>query len=152
MRFREAAACAAMAAFCLTPAAHAALGGTPSYSNDLHPTATATVATQTEAGYSINITTFSDGLVVREYIASGTVFGASWSGATMPSLGELFGSYYTQLQQGAAAYRNANGGLSMVVVDQSTLFAQVGGRAGAFSGRAYLPRALPSGVSADAIQ
>ncbi|QCP53250.1 DUF2844 domain-containing protein [Trinickia violacea] len=152
MRITRIAACAATVAFCFTSTAYAALGGSPSTPANLHPTASASVATQAGSGYSVNVTTFSDGLVVREYVANGAVFGVSWSGPSMPDLTVLFGSYYAPLQQGASDYRKANGGLSMVIVNQAGLVAQVGGRAGAFSGHAYLPNALPSGVAASAIQ
>jgi hypothetical protein len=37
-------------------------------------------------------------------------------------------------------------------VDQSTLVVQSGGHMGAFSGRAWLPPALPAGVSGSDIQ
>ncbi|MGV2290427.1 DUF2844 domain-containing protein [Trinickia sp. YCB016] len=152
MRITKFAACAAMASFCFSSAAHAALGGSPSTPANLHPTASASVATQAASGYTVDVTTFSDGLVVREYVASGAVFAVSWSGPSMPNLTELFGSYYGPLQQGAADYRKANGGLSVVIVNQAGLVAQVGGRPGAFSGHAYLPNALPAGVAAGAIQ
>jgi hypothetical protein len=152
MHFTFRAASAAIAGLCLASAAHAALGGAPSSAGALHPGVAASVTTQAASGYAIDITTFSDGLIVHEYVANGTVFAATWRGPSMPNLTELFGSYYAQMRQGVSDYRRVNGGLTMAVVDQPTLHVVAGGRIGGFAGQAYLPNALPAGVAPAAIQ
>jgi hypothetical protein len=104
--------------------------------------------------YTVRETTLGNGTVVREYVATeGTVFGIAWSGPQMPDLNDLLGSYFPQYVAGVKAARAARGGgRGPVAVDQSSLVVQSGGHMGAFSGRAWLPPALPAGVSSSDIQ
>jgi len=153
--------------------AHAALGGAP-----MSPPADASVSSRkfqpadtsanavmrsasgaassasASASYTVRETTLGNGTVVREYLsADGTVFGIAWSGPQMPDLNEMLGSYFPQYVAGVKAARAARGGArGPVAVDQSTLVVQSGGHMGAFSGRAWLPPALPAGVSGSDIQ
>jgi hypothetical protein len=99
-------------------------------------------------------TTFGNGTVVREYLAAdGSVFGIAWRGPQMPDLNDLLGSYFPQYVAGVKAVRAARGGgRGPVAVDQSSLVVRSGGHMGAFSGQAWLPPALPAGVSGSDIQ
>ncbi|CAB3713901.1 DUF2844 domain-containing protein [Paraburkholderia rhynchosiae] len=153
--------------------AHAALGGTP-----MTPPTDASVSSRTvqpasgaastvmrsasgaassasaSASYTVRETTLGNGTVVREYLAAdGTVFGIAWRGPQMPDLNELLGSYFPQYVAGVKAARAARGGArGPVTVDQSSLVVQSGGHMGAFNGRAWLPPALPAGISGTDIQ
>ena len=101
------------------------------------------------ASYTVRETTLGNGTVVREYLAAdGTVFGVAWRGPQMPDLNEMLGSYFPQYVAGVKAARAARGGArGPVAVDQSSLVVQSGGHMGSFTGRAWLPPALPAGVS-----
>jgi hypothetical protein len=140
----------------LTPA-YAALGSAPTYAASTGATRTASLAqasTSNAASYTVNETTLSSGTVVSEYVSAGnTVFGLSWRGPTIAPLQTLLGSYFPSYVQGLAAVHTANGGgHGPAAVHQSALVVETGGHMGAFYGRAYLPQALPQGVSADDIK
>ncbi|MBC8736838.1 hypothetical protein OKW30_003875 [Paraburkholderia sp. Clong3] len=106
------------------------------------------------ASYTVRETTFGNGTVVREYLStSGAVFGISWHGPQMPDLSDLLGSYFPQYVAGVKAARAARGNArGPVAVDESGLVVRSGGHMGAFSGVAWLPSALPAGVSGSDIQ
>ena len=155
--------------------AHAALGGTP-----MTPPADAAVSTRTVApsaasqsvmrsaasaassasstsaagSFVVRETTFGTGTIVREYVATdGSVFGIGWRGPQMPDLNTLLGTYFSQYVAGVKAAREARGNArGPVTVAQSDLVVHSGGHMGAFSGQAYLPSALPAGVSGSDIQ
>ncbi|HYS64190.1 MAG TPA: DUF2844 domain-containing protein [Paraburkholderia sp.] len=156
--------------------AHAGLGGTP-----MTPPADASVSSRTvqpatsaasgaqsvmrsasgaassssaSASYTVRETTLGNGTLVREYLATdGSVFGIAWRGPQMPDLNELLGSYFPQYVAGVKAVRAARGGgHGPVTVDQSSLVVHSGGHMGAFNGQAWLPPALPAGVSGSDIQ
>jgi hypothetical protein len=87
---------------------------------------------------------------VREYVSptTGTVFGVAWQGPTMPDLRQLLGSHFDEYV-GAMAARRSRG---PVVIQLPGLVVQSSGRMRAFTGRAYLPEALPPGVRAEDIR
>ena len=116
---------------------------------------TASSATSTtSASYSVNETTLGNGTVIREYVSSaGSVFGLAWSGPQMPDLSDLLGSYFPQYVAGVTKARQLRGGgHGPGVVQDSGLVVHSAGHMGAFSGQAYLPQALPAGVSATDIK
>jgi hypothetical protein len=113
---------------------------------------TGTTTSSTSASYSVIQTTLSSGTVVREYVTtSGTVFGIAWRGPQMPNLSELLGDYFPQFASGVQAARAA-GLRGPGVVEQDGLVVHSGGHMGSFTGQAYLPQALPSGVAGSDIQ
>lgn len=169
-RVRRAVFMTALGLSCVLPAvqsAHAALGGSP-----MTPPAGASVVTQTvspaavlhaasgtastasaSSSYTVRETTLGSGTVVREYLAAdGTVFGLAWRGPQMPNLNDLLGTYFPQYLAGVEAVRAARGGHGPVAVEQSSLVVHSGGHMGAFTGQAWLPQALPAGVSGTDIQ
>jgi len=145
-----------------TPAS-AALGGAPmttpsgAVAKTVSPVARAAssssaASSSTSAGYTVKQTTDSAGTAVREYIgADGNVFGIAWQGRFMPDLATLLGSYFPQYKSAIEAQRAQHAGRGPVAVEQSGLVVHSLGHMGAFFGQAYLPAALPSGVSADDI-
>ncbi len=95
----------------------------------------------------------ASGVVVREYLTStGTVFGVTWQGPTIPDLRQLLGPYFDRYQQEAARLARTRLGHGPLVVDLGDVVVESGGHARAFSGRAYLPNRLPPGVRVDDIQ
>ena len=163
-RTMHAAVCAALTCGLLMAAApaSAALGGIPTppptgaVVNSLGPVAHvasgAAGATST-ASYTVTQTTFASGTVVREYVsAAGTVFGIAWGGPTMPNLPVLLGTYFSQYDSAVNALRAARPGRGPLVIELPGLVVHSGGHMGAFGGQAYVPSALPAGVSANDIQ
>lgn len=109
-------------------------------------------ATGGAAAYTVRQTTLANGTVVREYLSqAGTVFGVAWNGPQPPDLSALLGSYFPQYVAGVEANR-AKGMRGFGAVDNSGLVVHSGGHMGAFSGQAWLPQALPAGVSTSDIQ
>ncbi|RDK03837.1 DUF2844 domain-containing protein [Paraburkholderia lacunae] len=106
------------------------------------------------AAYTVNETTTASGTVIREYVAqNNAVFAISWKGPTMAPLSTLLGDYFPSYTQGLADIHAAQGGgYGPAAVRQAGLVVETGGHMGAFHGRAYLPQALPQGLSADDIQ
>jgi Protein of unknown function (DUF2844) len=150
------------------PAAQAALGGSPMTPPDgstvttrvMHATSSAassssssSASSTTAASYTVRETTLSSGTVVHEYLSqAGTVFGIAWSGPQMPDLNSLLGTYFPQYVDGLTAVTAARGGHGPASVQSDTLVVRSGGHMGAFAGNAWLPQALPAGVSGSDIQ
>jgi hypothetical protein len=90
---------------------------------------------------------------VRQYLApSGQVYAVSWEGPAMPDVAALLGTWFDRYRQGAsAALPNANG-LHSSRVSGSDLVVETAVRLREFSGRAWLPDALPAGVAAADIE
>ncbi len=109
-------------------------------------------ATGGAAAYTVRQTTLANGTVVREFVSqAGTVFGVAWNGPQPPDLSALLGSYFPQYVAGVEANR-AKGVRGTGAIDNSGLVVHSGGHMGAFSGQAWLPQALPAGVSTSDIQ
>lgn len=163
-RTMYAAVCAALTCGLLMAAApaSAALGGVPTpppvgaNSSSLAPVAhvaSGAAGASSTASYTVTQTTFASGTVVREYVsAAGTVFGIAWGGPTMPNLPVLLGTYFSQYDSAVNALRAARPGRGPLVIELPGLVVRSGGHMGAFGGQAYVPSALPAGVSANDIQ
>lgn len=90
------------------------------------------------------------GTVVREYSGvDGIVFAVTWQGPFMPNLRQTLGRYFDTY---AAAAKAGHSDHRHLQVQQSDLVVQVSGHMRAFAGRAYLPQAIPAGVSLEALQ
>ena len=128
----------------IAPAARAASAGT----------GTGTSGRAAAVSYSVKQTTLSSGTVVREYIGQdGTVFGIAWIGPRMPDVATLLGSYFAQVTSAVEAQRaQRGGGRGPARVEQPGLVVHSSGHPGLFAGQAYLPRALPAGVTGNDIQ
>lgn len=145
------AAALAAGAFGISAAAHAALGGTVESVQADKTAMHAKAQVMPGAGsYTVHEIQLPSGTVVREYAsADGKIFGVAWQGPSLPDIPQLLGPYFER-------YANAMEGKPRAqrhaVVRQPDLVVQSHGRMGAFSGRAYLPQALPQGVSPDILQ
>jgi hypothetical protein len=127
-------------------ASTAASGATSSVMNSATMAQSASAAST--AAYTVRTTTLAGGTVVNEYMgADGVVFGIAWHGPRIPDLPTLLGSYFPQYVQGIQAQRANGAGRGPVGVVGSGLVVRSAGHMGAFAGHAYLPQALPAGVT-----
>lgn len=149
MRFGYLAATAVSLALAAAMPVRAELGAAPTWPAVPQGAPGASRLSTGSAPYSVIETTLDSGTVVREYVTpAGTVFGLAWSGPRMPPLDTLLGAYFPTYMQALSAQRAAHGGApGPAIVRQAGLVVQSGGHMGAFTGRAYLPDALPIGAS-----
>lgn len=130
---------------------YAALGGAPSTFTGATTTAALkarSLASTSSASttYNVSESTLDGGTVVREYATTaGVVFAVSWDGPFMPDLRTLLGSSFSALTSAAAAVPKA--GRSQLQVKNSDLIIESGGHMRAYSGRAWIPSALPTGFT-----
>jgi Protein of unknown function (DUF2844) len=97
------------------------------------------------AGYRVQEIQLPSGTVVREFVGSdGKVFAVAWNGPTVPNLRQTLGQYFDNF---VAAAQVKHADHHHLQIQQSDLVVQAGGHMRAFSGRAYLPQAVPAGVS-----
>jgi hypothetical protein len=84
------------------------------------------------------------GTTLREYAnLDGLVFAVTWNGPFMPDLQQILGRYFAQYSAGAKANKLDHRHLQ---IRDSDFVVQASGHLHAFSGRAYLPQAVPGGV------
>lgn len=103
------------------------------------------------SGYSVHELTLPGGTKVREYLSPNQqIFAVAWNGPSIPDLQQLLGAHFARYQSAAA--RAARGLRRPVVLQEPDLVIQSNGHARAFSGVAYLPQQMPSGVSAEQIR
>ena len=92
------------------------------------------------------------GTVIREYVSqAGTVFGVTWSGPNLPNMRQILGNYYDRFEQVASSRRQLHLRGPLAVEDPG-LVVYSGGHMRAYSGKAYLPQALPQGLQPEAIR
>lgn len=143
--------------------AFAGLGSLPMSGADHHVTsavrlsaramAQATVpssATPVEVdAYSVNNVTLDSGTVVREFVATSNnqVFAVSWTGPCLPHFDDILGNYSTRYLKPSSSDAVKSAGLGQRSLTSPDLVVQSFGRFGQFSGYAYLPSAIPTGVS-----
>jgi hypothetical protein len=103
--------------------------------------------------YTMHEIQAANGTVVREYLsAEGKVFAIAWHGPWIPDMHQLLGSYFDQYAQANQAQRGARMRRGPILINQPGLVVQIGGHPRAFTGRAYVPEMLPSGVGAGNIE
>lgn len=148
MRFSKTALLLAM----LLPAvSHAALGAAPILASSASPSLLASSQpAATNAPYSVHETHTADGVAVREYVLpDNIVFAVTWQGPVRPDMKVLLGSYFPNFANPASSSPQGSGAL--IQYDDDFRMESFG-RAGHFSGRAYLPRLMPANVNADDLQ
>ncbi|MCX4151687.1 MULTISPECIES: DUF2844 domain-containing protein [Paraburkholderia] len=102
------------------------------------------------SAYSVNTVTLESGTVVREFVAKANnlVFAVAWTGPRLPNLDVLLGSYFSRFSKAKLSDPGLHSaGPSQRGLSSSDLVVQSYGHAGDFQGYAYLPAAVPSGVS-----
>ncbi|WP_206999030.1 DUF2844 domain-containing protein [Trinickia mobilis] len=99
-----------------------------------------------ERALSVATTVDDGGTTIREYAAAnGQIVAYTWNGPTMPDLHKLLGARFESFQSGAANSPNRHAGR----VVQGDFVVESGGPMRSYIGRAWLPGALPAGVSID---
>lgn len=89
---------------------------------------------------------------LNEYATNtGQIIAYAWQGPTMPDLRALLGPYADSYRAGAQA-APADGNLHVSRVARPDVIVESGGPMRGYVGRAWLPAALPPGVTADAFQ
>jgi hypothetical protein len=102
----------------------------------------------TTANYNISKTVLDNGTTISEYATpAGLVFALSWEGPFMPDLNSLLGSYFSAFKTQADAGRAMRNIGTPVGVDIGKLVVRSSGRMRNYSGYAYAPDLIPSGVS-----
>ena len=90
---------------------------------------------------------------VRQYVSSsGQVYAVSWDGPAMPDVAVLLGTWFDRYRQEASVALPTASGLHSSRVSSSDLMVETAVRLRDFSGRAWLPSALPAGVAAADIE
>ncbi|HZZ03695.1 DUF2844 domain-containing protein [Paraburkholderia sp.] len=136
----------AIAVLCASTDARAELGGTmPIQANST------TAAPQTLLNGALRLLTLTDAgnTTINEYATNtGQIIAYTWQGPTMPDLRALLGKYADSYRTGAAA-SVPDGNLHASRVVRPDVIVESGGPMRGYAGRAWLPAALPSGVTAD---
>jgi hypothetical protein len=100
--------------------------------------------------YRVHEMQLPTGTLLREYTGlDGKVFAVTWNGPFIPNLKQSLGSYFAEF---AAAVPAAHGTRKHLEVREPDLVVVSGGHMRAHHGLAYLPQALPSGVSVGDLQ
>jgi hypothetical protein len=102
--------------------------------------------------YSVHAMRAPGGTVVNEFVTpEGKVFAVAWHGQFPPQLQQLLGTYFQEYTTALAA-QEKHYGHRPLNLQTPDLVVQMSGHMRAYTGRAYLPDALPTGVTADEIQ
>ncbi len=90
------------------------------------------------------------GTIVTEYLnGAGQVYAVSWHGPVLPDLRQVLGDYFVHYQTAA---RQPVVRHRLVRLANPDIVIESSGRMRAFTGRAWVPALLPSGVSSTDIQ
>ena len=139
-------------ALCAFPlSASAALGGDMESvdADQAAMNATEQIAASSES-YTVYELRTPAGTVVREFLSlDGRVFAVAWKGPLLPDLRQILGGYFKQYTEAA---HNQHGGHGHLVIRRSDLVVESSGHMRAFSGRAYLPQAMPQDIAVTEIQ
>ena len=100
--------------------------------------------------YRVHEITLPSGTLVREFVAqSGAIFAVAWQGPTIPNLRQALGKYFDSY---AAAAKVTPLHQRRLDIAQPDLVVHAMGHMRAFTGLAYLPQAIPGGVSIGELQ
>jgi len=134
----------------LPQAARAALGGPEESVAAEAQQLNVSVKSTELTNYRVHELQMSSGTVLREFAGTGgTVFAVAWSGPTIPNLRQALGQYFAAYVSAAQGKRA--GDHTHLEIRQNDWVVQSDGHMRSFQGRAYLPQALPAGVTLDEI-
>jgi hypothetical protein len=127
--------------------AQAGLGGDPASVNadaaDLH----GVVSAEDFSHYTAQQISAQSGIRIREFLnENGIVFAVTWTGPVLPDLPRLMGARFADYATALAALKHPGLRRSLRVA-LADVIVESGGHLRAYSGRAYLPALIPSGVS-----
>jgi len=110
----------------------------------------ASVKSMQRTNYRVHEIQLPSGTVLREYAAAGgNVFAVAWDGPSIPNLRQALGRYFDVY---VAAAKVKHAGHHHLQIRQNDFVMQSSGHMRAFTGRAYLPQALPAGASVDELR
>lgn len=113
----------------------------------------ATVQTTQNSAYTLHEMQAEGGVIVREYVSQqGKVFGVTWEGPARPDLRQLLGQYYEQFVNAVEAAKSQQVGRRPLAIQEPDLVVQFSGHQRAYTGRAYVPQMVPSGMRAEEIR
>jgi hypothetical protein len=141
----------AMSVAALAPRlACAALGEPESTAKDDAQRLEASIKSTDRANYRVHEIQLPSGTVLREFAAlGGNVFAVAWSGPAIPNLRQALGRYFDVY---VAAAKASHTGHNHLQIQQGDFVMQSSGHMRAFTGRAYLPQALPAGTSVEELR
>lgn len=97
--------------------------------------------------YTVHEVQLESGTIVREFAtAAGTVFAVSWLGPVLPDLSVLLGSHFNTFLRETEQARVAGRRGAPVNMDRDGVIVRSTGRMRNFSGHAYVPALIPTGV------
>jgi hypothetical protein len=97
------------------------------------------------ASYRVHEIQLPGGTLLREFVApDGNVFAVAWKGPSKPNLRQALGKYFDAF---ASTPKPKFADRRHLQIQQGDLVVQGSGHMRAFSGRAYLASAIPSGVN-----
>jgi hypothetical protein len=100
--------------------------------------------------YSVHEKTTEAGTTVKEFAGpDGKVFAIAWDGSAKPNLRHLLGAHFEEF---TLASRTRNGSHHRNAVDNGKLVVRSSAYLRSFSGFAFLPAAMPEGVSPEDLQ
>ena len=144
-----AASTTALALLCASATAHAELGGAMPGQADSTASAPRTLL---NGALRVRTVTDAGTTTINEYATStGQIIAYAWQGPTMPDLRALLGKHADSYQAGVAA-APADGNLHVSRVARPDVIVESGGPMRGYVGRAWLPAALPAGVTANDFQ
>jgi hypothetical protein len=109
-----------------------------------------TVNTMEHLTYRVHEIDLPSGTVLREFVTQGgAVFAVAWHGPVIPNLRQALGKYFDNYVAAAKASPVNHRRLD---INQLDLVVHAAGHMRAFSGIAYLPQSVPSGVSVGELQ
>jgi len=102
-------------------------------------------------GAAVLIST-DNGIIIHEFLdTGGTVYAVSWSGPAVPDIRALLGGYFGQYASALKSLPHA-GRQRAVHLMTADLVVDTAGHLRAYSGRAYLPAAVPAAVSLESLR
>lgn len=100
--------------------------------------------------YRVHEIQLPSGTLLREYASlDGTVFAVTWHGPFMPNLRQTLGRYFDEYATAPKSLHTDHNHLQIKLDD---LVVQSSGHMRAYTGRAYLPQAIPDGVTLGDLQ
>jgi Protein of unknown function (DUF2844) len=110
------------------------------------------VRVQQVNGISVHEISDDHGTQVREFVSpQGSVFAVAWQGQFIPDLQQVLGKYFDQYSEAVRAQKASYVGRRPINIQLPGLVVQMTGHMRAYSGRAYLPAMVPTGVALDSI-
>jgi hypothetical protein len=111
----------------------------------------ASAAPSASGTYTVHEATLPSGTVVRQYVSKADmVFAVTWSGPFKPDLRQILGAYFDTMIARQAGQVHV--GRPFISQRASDLVIESYGHPRSFFGRAYLPAALPPGITPAEIQ